>query len=61
METVKSRLAEYVMIQNPSRKCITLEYGRSRRRPRYRFLLWLALAAAGVGLGWFVLFGVWAQ
>jgi hypothetical protein len=71
METVKSRLAEYVMIQNPSRKIRTLEYGTRRRwrsvrhYPMFGYvdavLLGVALAGVSVALGWFLIYGVVSQ
>jgi hypothetical protein len=61
MKIVKSRLAEYVMIQNPSRKCITLEYGTRRRWHLGRFAKYAALAGVSIALAWFICFGVWAS
>jgi hypothetical protein len=61
VETVKSRLAEYVALQNPSRKIRTLEYGTRRRWGAGRALKWTALAGVSVALGWLLIFGVVSQ
>lgn len=55
METVNRRLGEYLLSQNPSRRCITLEYGTRRRwrAGRARALGYLLVAGVSLAIGYF--------